>query len=578
MRVLGPLVLLSAAVLGATAPALGLVRFDFDQRYFIEPGYIVKDHSLVRDDDGTLHLFYIRADESIPNSPGLSLGHATSTDLRHWEIHPAVIPVVPGTWESAGIWAPHIVKVGAVWFMYYTGVNGPHAQAIGLATSLDLFNWTKNPGNPVYKPSTTWASWDPTRWSNCRDPYVFEDGGVYYMTTTATTLDSRGAISLASSTNMTTWTDLGPLFIHPGPTQAWRVWESTNLVRKDGVYHLFLTEQLDPGASWMSAPTLYGPWAYDNLDLFDPGHATEVFQLDGQWMLSRHTTFTFDGGARYVIKFDELDWEGASKPIVRWRDPLEGWTVASGDAFYLQPTFWDNSLARGSDPSGFGGNSWIGTYELFTGPLQVGFPGLAAGDAPRGSIRSAPFTVSGNRMSLRVGGGNDIDRLYVALYTAIDSHRQLRSTGGGSDTMQEVTWDVGAWYGQPVFLEIADYSSDLSGHINVDEIVEFNDTASDVASVGPRVLALHANVPNPFNPATRIAIDLPSDGRTRLSIFDVRGRLVRSLVAGRLPAGRHEVGWNGTGENGQRVASGLYLYRLEFEDEAPQVRSMLLVK
>src|SRR5262245_36133043 len=393
------IVLAAAGLVAQASPAASMQRFDFDQRYFIEPGYIVKDHTLVESPDGTYHLFYIKADESVPETQtAKTLGHSISRDLKHWTSQPDVIPVVPGTWEEAFVWAPYIVQANGVYYMFYTGVNWNRAQAIGLAVSPDLYNWFKYPGNPVYKPSTSWASWSTGTWSNCRDPFVFQDSGTWYMTTTATTLATTGAISFASSNDLLHWNDLGPLLVHPGP-QAWHVIESTNLHHYGNQWHLFFTEQNVGGSLYLSAPTLTGNWNFTNKQSFDAGHAVEVFPLDGKWMVSRHTTFSFGGLPRYVIKFDELDWTAASKPIVKFVDPLADWTVWSGDAFYLQPTFWDNSAARSAAPANFGGNSWIGTYELFTGPLQVGFPGLTQGEEPTGTLRSKPFTLEGNRIS-----------------------------------------------------------------------------------------------------------------------------------------------------------------------------------
>jgi hypothetical protein len=355
------------------------------------------------------------------------------------------------------------------------------------------------------------------------------------------------------------------------------VLESANLHHYAGKWHLFCTEQDVGGAQYLSAPTLAGPWDWSRRQAFDAGHATEIFPLDGNWMLSRHTTFAFEGLPRYTIKFDELDWNTVGKPVVVWRDPLADWTVWSGDAFYLQPTFWDNSAARQSNPAGFGGNSWIGTYELFTGPLQVGFPGLAAGDAPQGVLRSQPFTLTSDCMMLKVGGGADLARLYVALCTASDGVRRLRATGANTDAMGSVTWNVSQWTGQSVYVEIADLSSDNWGHINVDDIFEMPCTATD-APVPALRFALHANVPNPFNPSTRIAFDIPQPGRGRLAVFDVRGRLVRDLFTGAFEPGPHVVDWDGTASDGSRVSSGVYHYRLVLDGHGTLVRSMVLVK
>ncbi len=80
----------------------------------------------------------------------------------------------------------------------------------------------------------------------------------------------------------------------------------------------------------------------------------------------------------------------------------------------------------------------------------------------------------------------------------------------------------------------------------------------------PRVFALLGNTPNPFNPITRIAFELPAPGLVVLRIYDVSGRLVRHLVSGgSFPAGRHELVWDGRDDAGQAQSSGVYLYRVE---------------
>jgi choice-of-anchor B domain-containing protein len=76
------------------------------------------------------------------------------------------------------------------------------------------------------------------------------------------------------------------------------------------------------------------------------------------------------------------------------------------------------------------------------------------------------------------------------------------------------------------------------------------------------VTRLLANVPNPFNPATRLRFELAASGRAELRIFDVRGRLVRTLEDRRLDAGPHVRRWDGLDNHGRPVASGVYMARL----------------
>jgi len=93
----------------------------------------------------------------------------------------------------------------------------------------------------------------------------------------------------------------------------------------------------------------------------------------------------------------------------------------------------------------------------------------------------------------------------------------------------------------------------------------------------PDRLVLGKNYPNPFNPKTKILFDLPRDAEVELTIYDMTGRKVTTLVSERLEAGHHEVSWFGRDQNGRRVASGMYISRLESDGEV-LTRKMVLVK
>lgn len=89
------------------------------------------------------------------------------------------------------------------------------------------------------------------------------------------------------------------------------------------------------------------------------------------------------------------------------------------------------------------------------------------------------------------------------------------------------------------------------------------DTRGDGLTAVPAVFRLYANVPNPFNPSTRIRLDVPVLGWARLAVFDARGRLVRELYRGELATGRHHFAWDGRDARGGAVPSGVYWYRAE---------------
>ncbi|MBU8871400.1 MAG: hypothetical protein KOO60_11100 [Gemmatimonadales bacterium] len=99
------------------------------------------------------------------------------------------------------------------------------------------------------------------------------------------------------------------------------------------------------------------------------------------------------------------------------------------------------------------------------------------------------------------------------------------------------------------------------------------------ASAVPDVMRFSVgNHPNPFNPQTTIAFELPRQESVRLRVFDVGGRLVKELIGGEIyNQGRHEAVWNGRDGGGKIVASGTYFYCLE-AGELSETRRMVLIK
>jgi hypothetical protein len=109
------------------------------------------------------------------------------------------------------------------------------------------------------------------------------------------------------------------------------------------------------------------------------------------------------------------------------------------------------------------------------------------------------------------------------------------------------------------------------------------DGESEVVSQSRRVTvpgvktALRQNHPNPFNPTTTISFALASSMQVSVAVYDASGRLVRSLVEGVRDAGPNEVTWDGRDDAGNRVATGVYLYRLT-AGTFRESRKMVLLK
>lgn len=131
--------------------------------------------------------------------------------------------------------------------------------------------------------------------------------------------------------------------------------------------------------------------------------------------------------------------------------------------------------------------------------------------------------------------------------------------------------------------KLAAWSGDLDT-TPLDEFEIFTQAWADDAPSGvddgpsATVFALHGAAPNPFNPMTTIAWDLPAAAPVTLRVYDTAGRLVQTLLAAASrSAGRNEQIWDGRDTDGRAVAAGVYLYRLETPQRQATGR-MTLVK
>lgn len=88
---------------------------------------------------------------------------------------------------------------------------------------------------------------------------------------------------------------------------------------------------------------------------------------------------------------------------------------------------------------------------------------------------------------------------------------------------------------------------------------------------------LRNNYPNPFNPATTICFTLPQSGNVNLSIFNIKGQLVKTLVNEVLPAGEHSIVWDGSDNRGREAGSGVYFYKLD-SSHGTTIKRMILLK
>ena len=102
----------------------------------------------------------------------------------------------------------------------------------------------------------------------------------------------------------------------------------------------------------------------------------------------------------------------------------------------------------------------------------------------------------------------------------------------------------------------------------------FLSTKNDIV---PLQYILYQNYPNPFNPVTSLRYDLPEDGLVNITIYDMMGRVVKTLINSSQTAGYKFISWNATNDRNEPVSAGLYLYTIQ-AGEFRQTKKMVLLK
>ena len=156
----------------------------------------------------------------------------------------------------------------------------------------------------------------------------------------------------------------------------------------------------------------------------------------------------------------------------------------------------------------------------------------------------------------------------------------------------EVVVVLGAFAGETVHLawrhhnvtdmfimKIDDIQITSGGGVTIfEESFELNNMASDKKGIGfPLLFSLHHNYPNPFNPLTTIRYELPVKSQVMLSVYDIQGREINTLVSATQEPGFKSVIWDATDHFGKSVSAGVYLYQIQTGNFV-QTRKMILLK
>ena len=203
--------------------------------------------------------------------------------------------------------------------------------------------------------------------------------------------------------------------------------------------------------------------------------------------------------------------------------------------------------------------------------------GEAAGDY---SGRSVSMNSAGDRVAIGApsndGTGDGAGHVRVYEYSN-SSWTQL-----GSDIDGEAAGD---YSGFPLSMNSAgdriaigamynDGTGDGAGHVRVYSLTEL---FIDSQQLLPDKFTLDQNYPNPFNPITTLRYELPENGLVNITIYDMVGRQVKTLVNQRQDAGYRSIIWDATNDNGKPVSAGIYLYQIQAGGNM-QTKKMVLLK
>jgi hypothetical protein len=135
--------------------------------------------------------------------------------------------------------------------------------------------------------------------------------------------------------------------------------------------------------------------------------------------------------------------------------------------------------------------------------------------------------------------------------------------------------DVECEHSQEYFYRLS--AVDLSGNVSDYSAIMGVTTLKLEDDLIPREFALYQNYPNPFNPVTTIRYDLPVSSDILIRIFDINGRIVKTIFSGYKKAGHNSAVWDAKNDIGEPVSAGMYLYFIQ-SNEYQQTRKMLLLK
>ncbi len=336
--------------------------------------WYVNDHTIVRGRDGTWHLFGITHQEPADPEDEDHFAHATAPSLQGpWTKRPFALSVDPGYYGETHLWAPHVIERGGTYYMFYNGGGDDHsAYAISLATSTDLYHWTRRPDGPLFRDGY-----------DARDPYVMRLGGRWVMYYTATGSPGGGThiVAYRTSADLVHWSGRQVAYADRSAGTFGGSTESPFVVRNGGYWYLFTGPR--PGYVGTDVFRSTDPLRFGDQVGHIAAHAAEVVRDRGRWYV------TSAGWGQGGVSLAPLIWH---RPT-----PTAGVRV---QAPAYQATLMSRPVTALTELS-YGGRNLLENQIRGTRPyIGVGAFGTTdlPGAADRTTVTGGDVTLSGMRM------------------------------------------------------------------------------------------------------------------------------------------------------------------------------------
>ena len=270
---------------------------------------------------------------------------------------------------------------------------------------------------------------------------------------------------------------------------------------------------------------------------FDFGGQYGAATLVGMCSAQPDVIFAVDGERRTILRSENRgqDWDEYVRP--GWRfirlDNLPTFAAdpADPDKIYTLDADYDLAVYDGADWTS------LGVLDLAGGHESANFVRTVTVDPNRPEIIYAGMFENGISCVFRsLNGGEDWE----------DITENLPQNGMSAMAVNPHTGDlykgscIGTWI----------YPSSYDAKVGS-------------RSVRPESTELYANYPNPFNPRTNLFFNIEEASRVTVSVFNLRGQNIRTLINGFRPPGEHSIVWDGEDGRGERAGSGVYLFRLQ---------------